>query len=335
MSGVHPIASVVIPARNEAMDLPACLDAVLAQGWPREQLEVIVVDGVSVDGTADIARRRLEGQGLAGWGVLTNPAGSTPTSLNVGLAAARGEVICRVDARSLVQPDHVATCVDVLSSRPEVVVVGGAQVAVAREGGGLVERSVARALRNPYATGFARYRRGASSGPTDTVYLGAFRAADLRAVGGWDQRFATNQDYELNQRMARLGIVWFEAHLRTEYLPRSTLRDLLAQYRRFGRWKGAAWLEQGVAVRLRQACLLALPPIALVAVAGLLRRGHVAVLAVGAVGSLAVLDAAGREPGPAAERSLAAVASGVAAAGWWWGVVEQVGRFIAGQRLLR
>ena len=102
--------------------------------------------------------------------MVPNENGATPANLNRGLAEARGEILCRVDARSRIPNDYVRRCVELLTSSPEVAVVGGAQVAEAGSADGPTARSIARALRNPYGTGFARYRRSAPSGPTDTVY---------------------------------------------------------------------------------------------------------------------------------------------------------------------
>ena len=123
-----------------------------------------------------------------------------------------GELLCRVDARSIIPPEYVRLCAEVLGSRPEVMVTGGAQVAIAVDDSA---RSVgiARALNNKYAMGGSRYRSGADSGPCDTVYLGAFRTAQLRSAGGWDEYFETNQDFELNRRLGRAGVVWFDSRL--------------------------------------------------------------------------------------------------------------------------
>lgn len=325
-----PLVTVLIPARNEEADIGACLDAVLAQDHPHDCLEVIVVDGGSTDGTADRARARLGGSDVQ-WQVVDGP-GPTPANLNVGLARASGSILCRVDARSLIRPDHVRRCADVLLARAEVVLVGGSQVPTSPSDENLVGRGITRALRNPWATGLARYRRSADSGRTDTVYLGAFRVEQLRLVGGWDERFATNQDFELNRRLGARGVVWFESGLDTGYRPRAGLRSLWSQHRRFGRWKAAGWLEAGVRISGRQVVLLVGPPALGVCLVVVARRSVVGAAAV-AVGSLVAVE---RRAGAAAvvERLVAAVAVTAIAGGWWCGVVEQTLRCIAGQRLL-
>lgn len=326
MTGTErPMVTVVIPARNEAADIGECLRRVAAQDYPAGRLEVLVVDGASSDGTAAAAEATLAAHPFHRADVLVNPVGTTPSSLNLGLAAASGRFLCRVDARSLLPPHYVGRCVSVLEGSPDVAVVGGSQVATAAPGSGPVGRGIARALRNPLTTGLARYRRGGPSGPTDTVYLGAFRTSDLRAVGGWDERLLTNQDYELNRRLQRTGLVWFEAGIDVVYRPRTTLASLGAQYLRFGRWKAFGWREVGVPRSGRQVALVLAPPLGLlVAVVGLRRRPKLTVMT-GVAAALLVDRAGDEEPSPAVRASSLAAAVVIGAA-WWVGVVDQLVR---------
>jgi succinoglycan biosynthesis protein ExoA len=316
-----PLVTVLIPARNEAADIERCLAAVVAQDHPLDHLEVIVVDGASDDGTAEVVRRALAPVGLAAMRVVTNPAGTTPTSLNAGLAEAQGEIICRVDARTLIEPHHVRTCAATLRARPEVAVVGGSQVAIPRDRSPLAI-GIARALNNRWSMGGSPYRRATQSGLSDTVFLGAFRRADLEAVGGWDERLGTNQDFDLNRRLGARGMVWFDHSIPAGYLPRPDLGRLWSQYRRFGVAKVRYWRLTGDRPQRRQWLVIAgLPVAAVAAVAGVRAAPP---LAIGLVaGALAVEHAGTKGPdgGPAA-RGAAVVAMSVTSVGWWSGVVQ-------------
>ena len=112
MSAV-PSVSVIIPALNEAEDIEGCIDAIAAQDYPLDAIEIIVVDGASSDatlervGAATVRRlRRLPHR--------DNPRQRTSCGLNVGLSLARGDVIVRIDARSRIEPHYIRTCVEVL-----------------------------------------------------------------------------------------------------------------------------------------------------------------------------------------------------------------------------
>jgi glycosyltransferase involved in cell wall biosynthesis len=316
-----PLVSVIVPALNEEADIVACLEAIAAQDYPVNHLEVIVVDGCSSDDTAAKAHQALGRSGFARSAVVPNPVTSTSSSLNVGLQRAAGDIVCRVDARTRIEPHHVRTCVGVLEARPEVVVVGGSQIAVARNPTAIAT-GIARALNNRWAMGGSPYRRATVSGPSDTVYLGTFRRTDLQAVGGWDERLITNQDFDLNRRLSERGIVWFEQELRSGYIPRPDLRRLWAQYRRFGRAKARYWRVTGDRPNRRQmAALMGLPVGGAIGL-GALRadgRGVLGLLA----GALAVehLGSKGPPGGPAA-RGVAVVAMAVTSLAWWSGVIQ-------------
>lgn len=329
LGATPPTVTVLVPARDEASAIDACIDAVAAQDHPSADLEVlVVVDRASSDGTADRAREALAGRGFGRGAVLRNEASGTPSNLNLGLREARGEILCRVDARSRIPADYVRRCVEVLRDRPEVAVVGGAQVAIAPRDTA-VGVGIARALNNRWGTGWSRYRRGGASGVSDTVYLGAFRTADLRAVGGWDLAFGTNQDFDLNRRLSSRGLVWFEQGLPVEYVPRSTLTDLYRQYVRFGRWKVRYWRHRGDRPRPRQVVLLAGVPLAGAAgMAGIAAvpsgaRGRVVL---GLVAAALVFEAAGsrRPRGGIAAHGCALLATSAVAAGWLGGAWREL-----------
>ena len=322
-----PFVTILIPARNEIHDIERCLAGVAAQDYPADMLEVLVVDGASTDGTPEATEAAFLQLGVVNGRVITNPAGTTPSNLNTGLAHAAGEILCRVDARSVIQPDYVSRIVDLLVEFPDIAVVGGAQVALARSEAP-VAQGVARALNNHWGMGFSRYRRGAASGPSDTVYLGAFRTEQLRSVGGWDERLNTNQDFDLNRRMSRLGTVWFDSELHVGYLPRATVAELFSQYRRFGRWKVRYWRMTNDRPQARQLALIVGAPTATVlgvtafALGG--RRTRLAVAAAAAAAAAATDTMGSRVPAPLRVRVAAVATLACTSAGWLSGVATEL-----------
>jgi glycosyltransferase involved in cell wall biosynthesis len=307
------------------------------QDYPHARMQVlVVVDSASTDATDAEAKAALDASDFGAWEVIRNTdGGGTPANLNVGLAAATGTVLCRVDARSRIPPDYVRRCVEILTARPDVSVVGGSQVAIAT-GDDARSFGIARALNNRWGMGLSRYRRGAGSGPSDTVYLGAFRTAELRAVGGWNREFATNQDFELNRRMAEQGLVWFEAGLPVGYVPRPDLRSLHRQYRRFGAWKVRYWRRTGDRPRPRQlALLVGVPAAVTAALAGVVatRGARRAGLVAGLVAAAVFVEGRG-SPGPGGGARVHAwsfAALVTVAAGWLEGAWQAL---IAGERAL-
>ena len=320
---VPPLVTVLVPARNEERHIARCIETIAAQDYPRDRIELLVVDGASTDATVAAAEAAFEQLSLPRAQVVANPAGTTPSNLNRGLAEAAGEILCRVDAHSLVPPDYVSRCVSVLTTLPEVAVTGGAQVTVPPSGTAL-GLGIARALNNRWGMGFSRYRRGAASGPSDTVYLGAFRTADLRSAGGWDERLPTNQDFELNRRMGRRGVVWFDAELEVEYIPRAGLGAVFRQYRRFGQWKVRYWRMTGDRPRGRQLAIITAPAGAAAVLAlALTRPRWRAPVLVGTVAAAAAVEVLGSSrpasPSPAVHAASLATLAAVGT-GWLSGI---------------
>ena len=325
------VVSVIIPTLEEEADIAGCLDAIAQQDYPISAIEVLLVDGCSSDRTRDVARARAADLGLS-LRIFENPFKRTSTSLNVGLDRAVGDFVVRLDARSRVKSHYVRTAVTILDARPDVGVVGGAQVPIARSTG-ILHRGIARALTNRYATGLARYRRRSGSGPADTVWMGCFRTEEVRRLGGWSAEVALNEDWELNDRYRSHGqIVWFEGGLDSAYLPRADLSSLARQYFAFGRVKGL-WWARGMRPAPRQIVLVAAPPLASMALVALGRRwGRWTWLAVpvGLIG----LDAVGaRAAAPPGVRVVSSAAIGTYTAAWWIGTVAGwVGEVSGGER---
>ncbi len=220
----HPSLDVIIPAAHAAHSIGKAIDSVLAQGYPN--LGSIIVAARDQD-TSEAALRH-------GAVVVSNPSGKTPVGLNLALAASTAEMVARVDAHSTIPPGYLERAVGTLVET-NADNVGGMQVPVGTTGW---EKAISAAMSSPFGAGDARYRIGGAAGPADTVYLGVFRRATLHRLGGYDETFERNQDYELNHRIRESGgTVWFDPELRVTYRPRGSIRALSQQYFQYGTWK--------------------------------------------------------------------------------------------------
>lgn len=219
-----PSLDVIVPAAKAAGTIADAISAVRAQDYPNlGELVVAAAD----DETASVAAS-------LGATVVENPGGSTPTGLNRALAMTTAEFVARVDAHSVIPAGYLERAASVLVETGADN-VGGMQVPVGRT---WWERAIAAAMASPAGAGDARHRVGGAAGPAETVYLGVFRRSTLERLGGFDERFARNQDYELNHRINESGgTVWFDPGLEVEYRPRGSLGAVASQYFQYGRWK--------------------------------------------------------------------------------------------------
>lgn len=201
-AGDLPSLSVVIPCRNEARFIGACLNSIIGNGYPNDRMEILVVDGMSGDGTRDIVRSWAGKYRLIR--LLDNPRGITPCALNVGIAEARGDVIMRVDAHAIYDPGYVEYCVEALA-RYGVDDTGGIWKVVARTDG-IVSRAVVDVMTHRFG-GAARYRRTAGGEPqlVDLVPFFCCRRETLTLAGQFNERLIRHQDFEYNFRLRRMG----------------------------------------------------------------------------------------------------------------------------------
>jgi succinoglycan biosynthesis protein ExoA len=248
----RPPVSVVIPCLNEAARLGALLDSLAAQDDP--DFEIILVDGGSRDGTLAVAQRWLAEHPAVRLRLLHNPARHIPHALNLGIAAAQGEVIVRLDAHARPSRDYVRQCLAVLAENGAAV-VGGAWT-VRPGAAGRMALAIALAVSSPLGAGDARYRLAgrAGAGEVDTVPFGCFRRETWVSVNGYNEALLTNEDYEFNLRVRRQGgRVFFDARIRCDYFARPTLSGLAKQYWRYGWWKAQTLKRYPRSLRLRQA----------------------------------------------------------------------------------
>lgn len=229
-----PFISVLVPTRNEAGHIRRCLESLLAQsGVPEGGLEILVCDGMSGDGTPEIVREFARRDPRVR--LLENPRRIVSAGLNEGIRQARGEIILRVDAHTVVAEDYAAKCVEVLR-RTGSDNAGGPWRAAA--GGSAVGRSIAAVFQHPLAAGGARNRDTQYEGSVDTVYLGCWRKTLFDEVGLFDEELVRNQDDEFNLRLTRAGKkIWQSPEIRCWYSVRGTWGTLWRQYYQYGFWK--------------------------------------------------------------------------------------------------
>ncbi len=251
MSASPPKISVIIPCRNEARTIEQVLEALSRQTFPAGRIEVIIADGRSTDGT----REKIEGFARAhpGWALrwIDNPGLSAPAGLNAALREARGEIILRMDAHAIPDPDYIDQCVKVFERTGSDGVGGG--IDIQPGGGGTFARAIAAAVANPFATGGVRYRSGGTEGEVDTVPFAAFRRDVFRRVGEFNEQVPVNEDYEFNYRVrAAGGKITFSPAIRSRYVARADLAALARQYFFYGHQKAVMLSFHPKSIRLRQ-----------------------------------------------------------------------------------
>lgn len=231
-----PFVSIIIPCYNEQATIRDLLAAIDAQTYPHDEMEVVIADGMSTDGTRGEIMAFVEKHPDLHICVVDNPARIIPAALNRSLQEVQGEIIVRLDAHSMPYPDYVERCVSALESGLGENVGGIWEIRPGAKG--WMAQSIAAAAAHPLGVGDAFYRHAEKAAYVDTVPFGAFKREQLALVGFFDESLLTNEDYEFNARIRKSGgRIWLDPAIRSVYNARPTLTALTRQFWRYGYWK--------------------------------------------------------------------------------------------------
>jgi biofilm PGA synthesis N-glycosyltransferase PgaC len=224
----YPPVTVLIAAYNEAANISHTLRSLAGQRYPGE-IELIVIDDGSADGTTDIVRRGFPGVRLI---VQPRNAGKA-AALNRGLAETRYELVVTVDADSWLHTDALRLLVrEYLNGQPQTAAVAGAVfVHNARS------NWVTRLQYWDYFHGIAATKRAQAAYGGTLVAQGAFslyRTAIIREIGGWPD--CVGEDIVVTWAILRRGffVGYAEDAVCLTYVPES-LGSLVRQRARWAR----------------------------------------------------------------------------------------------------
>lgn len=245
--------SVVIPCLNEERFIGDALRN-LADQYDLDRYEIIIVDGLSQDRTREVIAEFQRNRPDIFVRLIDNPGRRIPTSLNLGIEAARGSIIARLDAHAVASSGYVRRLVEVLSQNGVGVVGMPCQVCAGADT--LTAKAIAMAVSHPFGIGDAKYRlrQGADNQEVvDTVAFACFRKELWREIGGFDEELLANEDYEFNYRVRLNGkTVLLDRAEHCDYFARTTLKALGHQYWRYGTWKAKMIHRHPGSIKWRQ-----------------------------------------------------------------------------------
>jgi len=196
--------SIIIPCRNEEKHIGKCLETILKQNYPKERMEVLVVDGMSEDKTRKIVKRFQIRNPKFQLRLLDNPKRFTNFAWNLGIKESKGEILILVGAHSFYKEDYVLKCVKYLNEY-DADNVGGTIITLPRENT-VVARAIALVLSSSFGVGGATFRKGSKKPKwVDTVFGGCYRRDVFNRIGLFNENLNRGQDMEFNIRLKKAG----------------------------------------------------------------------------------------------------------------------------------
>lgn len=196
--------SLIVPCKNEAQYIEACLRSIATNDYPYDSMEILVIDGLSTDNTRYIIQRLA--QEFPYLKLIDNPQKIIPVAMNIGIRAAKGEVIMKMDAHTTYAPNYISTCVQALE-KYKADNVGGV-LATLPSADTPVARAIAKCLSHPFGVGDSPFRRKpVSKEPreVDTVAFGCYKKEVFQRIGLYNENLVRSSDMELNRRLKKTG----------------------------------------------------------------------------------------------------------------------------------
>ncbi len=242
--------SVIIPCLNEEKYIEKCIQSVLEQDYPKEHIEILFVDGMSVDKTREIIQKYSEKYSFIK--LLDNPQKTVPYALKRGIEDSTGEIIIRLDAHAIFPKDYFSTLVKhVIDLKADNV---GGIVRTLPMNDKVVARAIATALSSKFGMGDSHFRVGTNEiKKVDTVPFGCFRRSIFDKIGLFDVELTRNQDDEFNARIIKNGgEIFLIPSVIIDYYARDEVAKVRKMFYQYGMFKPLVNKKIGSPTTLRQ-----------------------------------------------------------------------------------
>ncbi len=231
----HLKISVVIPCLNEEKHIETCIRSILNNGYPKELLEIIVIDGISTDKTLPILKKMQSEFGQIE--VLVNSKKITPVSLNMGLKHATSPYVLIASAHSSFDPNYIQVLKDALKNTKNAIGVGGPMKTLVKNETA-TSCAIQEILQHRFGVGNSTFRTGSSDKvAVDTVPFGLYKTQSLLDVGGYNEKLVRNHDMELSKRLSEKGgQIYLIPETSCNYFARESYAQLASNNYNNGKW---------------------------------------------------------------------------------------------------
>jgi len=230
-----PFISIICPVFNEEKYIEDCIRSIIAQNYPKEQLELFFVDGGSSDRTQEIIANYCASFSFIK--LLQNPHKTPPYAMNIGIKQAKGEYIIRLDGHSSYPNDYFSKLIQYAIDLQADNVGGICLTDTKRHNA--KSKAIKEVLSNRMGVGNSEFRIEQSSNirEVDTVPFGCFRRDVFKRFGLYDERLTRNQDIELNKRIkVGGGKIYLVPDIKCTYYARDTFSALARNNFANGKW---------------------------------------------------------------------------------------------------
>ena len=226
--------SIIIPIYNEEKYIKACIQSILDSDFPKENMEILLVDGMSSDRTREIIQNLSAEYNFIL--LLDNQKKTAPIAMNIGVKEAKGEYIFILSAHARYDVNYFGTLVEYINTLNADCVGGVLETDVKNKN--IKSNAIKEVLMHPFGVGNASFRIGSNEiRLVDTVAFGCYRKNTFETYGLFNEKLTRNQDIEFNKRIVNGGgKIYLVPNVRSTYFARENFLDLAKNNFANGYW---------------------------------------------------------------------------------------------------
>lgn len=229
------LVSIIIPCYNEEKYIRECLNSVLEFNYPKDKLEIFVVDGMSDDNTRGIVKNEYCNN-YENIKLIDNPDRTAPFAFNAGIKISNGDFIIIIGAHSSYSKDYIKNLVE-WHSKLDAFNIGGVMNTDVRHRNRKTN-AIIKVLSNKFGVGNADFRTGTNRViEVDTVAYGCYRKDSFEKFGVFNEKLTRNQDIEFNKRIINAGgKIYLVPDAPCNYFARETFSGIAKNNFQNGMW---------------------------------------------------------------------------------------------------
>lgn len=242
--------SIICPIYNEEKYIAKCIDSIVSQDYPKDDLEVIFADGMSSDNTRKIV---AEYSARYPWiKLIDNPYRIVPPALNKAIDASHGDIIMRLDAHAEYPNNYFSELTRQLRELNADNVGGVCETLPINDSA--TARAIACVLSSKFGMGDSSFRVGAKDiCLVDTVPFGCWPRSVFDKIGKFDLELIRNQDDEFNGRIKNAGgKIYLIPSVKIKYFARDKISKVAKMFYQYGLFKPLVNKKLGSPATLRQ-----------------------------------------------------------------------------------
>lgn len=214
---------------------------------PKDNYEIILVDGLSDDNTLKIVKETTKN--FKNIKILTNENKVTPFAMNIGIKNASGNVIVIVGGHATFPENFLLEGLELFNKYPDASCVGGPITSIGEND---FAKATSLAMSSRVGIGNASHRFPDYEGPAEMACFPFYKKEVFDEIGLFDERFVRNQDDELAFRLTRSGRkIYISPKVISNYIVRSSPKKLFKQYCDYGyyKWLGCKKHKRLISIR--------------------------------------------------------------------------------------